>query len=201
MELVEGADLARVCEQLSGRKVTEIDDTTWREALTSACAAARSSEVPLSGSERTADRLARARTATEEAVGERSDAITSAVRGPGYVAEVVEIIRQVAEAADTLHEAGIVHRDTKPGNIMVARDGKTPVLMDLGVAQLADETEGRLTRTRQFIGTLRYATRSRYWRPRACTAAATSTAWARPFGSCSRSGRSAGRPMRRQRPN
>ena len=29
--------------------------------------------------------------------------------------------------------------------------------MDLGLAQLADETEGRLTRTRQFVGTLRYA--------------------------------------------
>ncbi len=60
----------------------------------------------------------------------------------GYVAEVVEIIRQVAEAADALHEAGIVHRDIKPGNIMVGRDGKTPVLMDLGLAQLVDESEG-----------------------------------------------------------
>ena len=79
------------------------------------------------------------------------------MRGPGYVAEVVEIIRQVAEAANALHEAGIVHRDIKPGNIMVGRDGKSPVLMDLGLAQLADESEGRLTRTRQFIGTLRYA--------------------------------------------
>ena len=29
--------------------------------------------------------------------------------------------------------------------------------MDLGLAQLADESEGRLTRTRQFVGTLRYA--------------------------------------------
>ena len=63
----------------------------------------------------------------------------------------------MAEAADALHEAGIVHRDIKPGNIMVAPDGKTPVLMDLGLAQLVDESEGRLTRTRQFIGTLRYA--------------------------------------------
>jgi serine/threonine protein kinase len=31
MELVEGADLARICEQLSGRNATEVDDTTWRE--------------------------------------------------------------------------------------------------------------------------------------------------------------------------
>ena len=69
----------------------------------------------------------------------------------------MEIIQQVAEAADALHEAGIVHRDIKPGNIMMGRDGKTPVLMDLGLAQLADESEGRLTRTRQFVGTLRYA--------------------------------------------
>ena len=157
MELVEGADLAKVCEQLSGRKATEVDDTTWREALTSACAAARSSEVPLSDSEQAAERLARARTATEELGDEGSETVTPAVRGPGYVAEVVEIVRQVAEAAHALHEAGVVHRDIKPGNIMVARDGKTPVLMDLGLAQLADEAEGRLTRTRQFVGTLRYA--------------------------------------------
>ena len=51
---------------------------------------------------------------------EGSEAVAPAVRGPGYVAEVVEIIQQVAEAADALHEAGIVHRDIKPGNIMVA---------------------------------------------------------------------------------
>jgi serine/threonine protein kinase len=157
MELVEGADLARVCEHLSGRKATEVDETTWRETLTSACAAARSSEVPLSDSRRAADRLATARTATEEGRDEGSEAVAPSMRGPGYVAEVVAIIRQVAEAADALHEAGIIHRDIKPGNIMVARDGKAPVLMDLGLAQLIDEAEGRLTRTRQFIGTLRYA--------------------------------------------
>jgi WD40 repeat protein/serine/threonine protein kinase len=157
MELVEGADLARVCEQLSGRKAPEVDDTTWREALTSACAAARSSEVPLSSSDQAAERLAQARSATDVSGNGASEAVAAAVRGPGYVSEVVEIIQRVAEAADALHEAGIVHRDIKPGNIMVGRDGKTPVLMDLGLAQLADEAEGRLTRTRQFIGTLRYA--------------------------------------------
>ncbi len=71
--------------------------------------------------------------------------------------EVVEIIHQVAEAVDALHEAGVVHRDIKPGNIMLTRDGRYAVLMDLGLAQMADDEEGRLTRTRQFVGTLRYA--------------------------------------------
>jgi serine/threonine protein kinase len=157
MELVEGADLARACEQLSGRQATEVDDTTWREALTSACAAARSAEVPLSGSGRAAERLGAARLATGGSDDADSEHAPPTVRGPSHVADVVEIIRRVAEAADALHEAGVVHRDIKPGNIMITSIGKAPVLMDLGLAQLADETEGRLTRTRQFVGTLRYA--------------------------------------------
>ena len=77
--------------------------------------------------------------------------------GPSYLRHIVELVRQVAEAAHALHEAGVIHRDIKPGNIMVAADGSQAVLMDLGLAQLADEAEGRLTRTRQFVGTLRYA--------------------------------------------
>ncbi len=77
--------------------------------------------------------------------------------GKSYVAQIVELIRQATMAAHTLHGVGVVHRDIKPGNIIVTADGRQAVLMDLGLAQLADETEGRLTRTRQFIGTLRYA--------------------------------------------
>jgi formylglycine-generating enzyme required for sulfatase activity len=56
-----------------------------------------------------------------------------------------------------LHDHGVIHRDIKPGHIMVTADGGQAVLMDLGLAQLADDAEGRLTRTRQFVGTLRYA--------------------------------------------
>jgi serine/threonine protein kinase len=66
-------------------------------------------------------------------------------------------VYQVAQAAQALHNASIIHRDIKPANIMVTADGTQAVLMDLGLAQLADEMEGRVTRTRQFVGTLRYA--------------------------------------------
>ena len=72
--------------------------------------------------------------------------------GRDYVRHVVELVRQAAEAAHALHEAGVIHRDIKPDNILVTPDGRQAVLMDLGLAQLADESEGRLTRTRQFVG-------------------------------------------------
>jgi WD40 repeat protein/serine/threonine protein kinase len=152
MELIEGAELSRVCEKLAGSSAAEIDASQWRQALTTACEQARSRETQLSA---TSD-------PGRMVVPTRSDAADTSARvvpqgGRGHVAQVVEIVRQVAEAAHALHEVGVVHRDIKPGNIMLTADGGHPVLMDLGLAQLADETEGRVTRTRQFVGTLRYA--------------------------------------------
>jgi formylglycine-generating enzyme required for sulfatase activity len=70
---------------------------------------------------------------------------------------MVALVRQAAEAAEALHRHGVVHRDIKPGNILVDAAGERATLMDLGLAQVADDVEGKLTRTRQFVGTLRYA--------------------------------------------
>ena len=74
-----------------------------------------------------------------------------------YIRQIVTLVRQSADAAHALHEAGVLHRDIKPGNIQVTPDGSQAVLLDLGLAQLADDVEGRLTRTTQFVGTRRYA--------------------------------------------
>jgi hypothetical protein len=47
----------------------------------------------------------------------------------------VELMARVADAVQTLHEHGVIHRDLKPGNIVIDRHGQ-PVLLDLGIAAL-----------------------------------------------------------------
>lgn len=58
--------------------------------------------------------------------------------GPLSVAEAVRIIRAAAEGLEHAHRTGLVHRDVKPGNIMVSRSGEVKVL-DLGLAVFAAE--------------------------------------------------------------
>jgi len=149
MELIEGADLGSVCTKLGGTTSVNLSREDWERAVSTAVSEARQSEQPLS-----VDRKLEPRPSfLINESGVRIAALTSA----GHIQQVVELVRQVALAAAALHEAGVVHRDIKPGNIMVIPGTQHAVLMDLGLAQLADESEGRLTRTRQFVGTLRYA--------------------------------------------
>src|SRR5207302_5940572 len=60
------------------------------------------------------------------------------MRGRMQLSEAVEIAIQVASALAAAHARGIVHRDVKPGNIMLRRDGYVKVL-DFGIAKLAEQ--------------------------------------------------------------
>jgi eukaryotic-like serine/threonine-protein kinase len=66
----------------------------------------------------------------------------------------LEIIDGVLRALDYSHQAGIVHRDIKPGNVMVTRNGDVKV-MDFGIARARKEP-GSMTATAQMIGTAEY---------------------------------------------
>lgn len=73
--------------------------------------------------------------------------------GPFPVAEAVRIGRQVLGALAIVHEAGLVHRDVKPQNLMLTTEGVLK-LMDFGVAK--NLTEGTRSKSSRTIGTVEY---------------------------------------------
>ncbi|HEX6127957.1 MAG TPA: serine/threonine-protein kinase [Candidatus Limnocylindria bacterium] len=90
-----------------------------------------------------------------ELVKGESLAARLARRGPLPAREAARIGAEVADALYLAHRNGIVHRDVKPGNILLERDGRVR-LIDFGIAQsLAPGTQS-LTQTGTTLGTPRY---------------------------------------------
>lgn len=83
--------------------------------------------------------------------------LASLLRAGGKLsmADTLPILRGVASALDHAHAEGIVHRDVKPSNILLAAPGHRPVLTDFGIAWL-DAPTTRLTREGAVLGTLDY---------------------------------------------
>ena len=77
-----------------------------------------------------------------------------AKREPMPVRRAVELIAKVARTVHYAHEHGILHRDIKPGNILLDQKGE-PHLTDFGLARLV-ETESTITRTMEVLGTPSY---------------------------------------------
>ena len=81
--------------------------------------------------------------------------ISASLAGDNSVQDVLHLLERTARALHAAHEAGLVHRDIKPGNIMVTPDGQ-PVLLDFGLAREVESHGHTLTETGQVLGTPAY---------------------------------------------
>src|SRR5438445_3084175 len=75
-------------------------------------------------------------------------------REPMSIRQAAELISKVARTVHYAHEHGILHRDIKPGNILLDEKGE-PLLTDFGLARLV-EAESTVTRTKEVMGTPSY---------------------------------------------
>src|SRR5206468_8494930 len=75
-------------------------------------------------------------------------------RKPMPLRRAAELIAKLARAVHYAHEHGILHRDIKPGNVLLDRSGE-PHLTDFGLARLV-ETESTVTQTTEVLGTPSY---------------------------------------------
>ncbi|MGV8852552.1 MAG: Stk1 family PASTA domain-containing Ser/Thr kinase [Rhodoglobus sp.] len=75
--------------------------------------------------------------------------------GPLVPAEAARIVSQVLTALEYSHRAGVVHRDIKPGNIMVTTSGQVKV-MDFGIARAVSDSAATIAESSAIVGTAQY---------------------------------------------
>ncbi len=90
-----------------------------------------------------------------ERVEGRNLADVLARTGPLPPRDAVKITDQVLAALGAAHARGLVHRDVKPGNVLVSPDGSVK-LADFGIAKAVSDASGGLTMTGQVMGTPKY---------------------------------------------
>jgi serine/threonine-protein kinase len=76
-------------------------------------------------------------------------------RGPIASSEAVRIVDGILTALEYSHRAGVVHRDIKPGNVMITSAGQVKV-MDFGIARAISDSSATIAQTSAILGTAQY---------------------------------------------
>jgi hypothetical protein len=96
----------------------------------------------------------------------RRGEVVSGLKGPlasgqpqvrAGLSEILRFIEQAARALHAAHEAGVIHRDVKPGNLMIDDDGR-PIVLDFGLARDENPAVPGLTVSSEVLGTIAYTT-------------------------------------------
>lgn len=74
---------------------------------------------------------------------------------PVPINEAISIVSGILSALEYSHSQNLVHRDIKPGNIMLTGDGKVKV-MDFGIARALTDSQATMTQTNAVVGTAQY---------------------------------------------
>ncbi len=75
--------------------------------------------------------------------------------GPMFPDEAARALAPICDALQTSHNAGIIHRDVKPANIMITNTGDV-MIMDFGIARALNDATSAMTQTSAVIGTAQY---------------------------------------------
>lgn len=170
MELVEGTDLSTLLEVLrkwrtqTGRPLSDghlVPAVSAATSLSQSRQAQRlSAEDPtpfITGTPATSpDVNPSTTTSPESGLDEVIPNAPQVESAPDLYRRLADLFADAADAMAHLHERGIIHRDIKPGNLMITNDGRRMVLMDLGLAHLRDRSRSLTPQGGRWLGTLRY---------------------------------------------
>jgi formylglycine-generating enzyme required for sulfatase activity/serine/threonine protein kinase len=161
MEYVPGSDLEMIWRELAGPHrhgaADSLSNLTWaRSVLTASRKRRDKAERTPAATNSSGAKNAPAADAAKLLLPSLPETATADDRPGGYVRQIATIIRDAALALQAVHEQGIVHRDVKPGNLVLTPDSSRIVLMDFGLAK-GQSIAASISHAGGFLGTLRYA--------------------------------------------